>query len=113
MSDQHPPVLPVNRNAVISVVAGLLTLISFCIAVAPIPFTGYLCYPAAVVLGLVAFGTGLASLAQIRKSQEDGRSYALLGIWIGAIAVVASLCATTLGIVLVPKIVALVQQHIR
>ncbi len=113
MTDQSPPIVPVNRNAIISVVAGLLTLVSICIAVAPIPGTGYVCYPSAAVLGMVAFVTGLASLAQIRKSREDGRSYALVGIWIGAIAVVASLCAITLGIVLLPKVVELVRQYIK
>lgn len=107
----HPA--PVNRNAVISAVAGLLTLASFCTAVAPIPLTGYVCYPAAAVLGLVALSTGLASLAQIRKSKEDGRPYALLGIWIGSIAVLATLCATTLGVLLFPRVLALAHQYIK
>lgn len=113
MRDQYPRIVRVNRNAIISLGAGLLTLLSFCTAVAPIPLTGYVCYPGAVVLGMVALATGLTSLAQMRKSQEDGRSYALIGIWIGAIAVLASLCATTLGIVLLPKVVALIHQYIK
>ncbi len=102
-----------NRNAVISVVAGLLTLVSFCTAVAPIPLTGYVCYPAAVVLGLVALITGVMSLAQIGTTREEGRSYALIGISIGALAVIATLCATALGIALFPKVVALVHQYVK
>ncbi len=102
-----------NRNAVISVVAGLLTLLSLCTAVAPIPLTGYVCYPAAVLLGLVALITGVTSLAQIGASREDGRSYALIGISIGTLAVIAALCATALGIARFPKVVALVHRYVK
>ena len=110
MNHDMPPVAPVNRNAVISVIAGLLTLLSFCTAVAPIPLTGYVCYPAAVVLGLVALITGVRSLAQIRASREAGRAYAVIGISIGTLAVIATFCAAALGIVLFPKVVALIHQ---
>src|SRR5512140_430371 len=111
MNDTSAPLAPVNRNAIISVVAALLTLLSFCTAVAPIPLTGYVCFPMAAVLGLVAFITGLASLAQIRRSKEDGRFYALAGVSIGTLAVLATLCATALGVLFLPKIVALLHQY--
>ncbi len=113
MNPGTPPVAPMNRTAVISVVAGLLTLLSFCTAVAPIPLTGYICYPAAVMLGLVALITGVMSLAQIRATREEGRSYALVGISIGMLTVIAALCATALGIALFPKVVALVHRYVK
>jgi hypothetical protein len=113
MNGDSRPILPVNRNAVISLIAGIFTLLSLCTAVAPIPLTGYVCYPAAVLLGLVALLTGVTSLAQIRATKEDGRTYALIGIWIGGIAIVAAVCATALGFLLFPKIVALLQQYLK
>ncbi len=113
MTDEIPAVLPINRTAVISLIAAFLTLLSFCTAVAPIPFTGYVCYPAAALLGLIALLTGVTALWQIRTRNEDGRTYALLGVWIGGIAVVAALCATALGILLYPRIVSLIHQYLK
>ena len=113
MTNEVPPILPINRKAVISLIAGLLTLVSFCAAVAPIPFTGYICYPAAALLGLVALLTGLTSLAQIGTRQEEGRTYALIGVWIGGVAVAAALCATAFGILLYPRIVSLIHQYLK
>ncbi len=107
MNEQFPPAPPLNRSAVISLVAAVLTALSFCTAVAPIPFTGYLCYPAAVVFGLVALVSGAAALLQIRTTREQGRTHALIGIWVGAIAVVAAACAIGLGIALFPRVIAL------
>ncbi len=113
MVDQPSPATPVNRAAIMSAVAGFLTLLSFCTAVAPIPLTGWVCYPSAAVLGVVAVVTGITSLAQIRKSGQDGRPYALIGISIGGLSVLATLCATALGILFFPRIVAFLQQGIR
>ena len=113
MNDGSQPVLPLNCSAVISRVAAALTLLSFCTAVAPIPLTGYVCYPAAIVFGLVALVTGVTALVQIRRSREEGRTHALIGIWIGAIAVVATGCAVSIGVMLFPRVLALVQQHIK
>ena len=113
MTDEIPHALPINRNAIISMIAGLLSLLSFCIAVAPIPFTGYICYPGAAVLGLIALVTGVTALSQIKATTENGRAYALIGVGIGGIAVVAALCATALGILLYPKIVSLIHQYLK
>ncbi len=108
-----PPLVPVNRNAVISVIAAILTVASFCTAVAPIPFTGYVCYPAAAVLGLVALSTGLASLAQMCARKEDGRAYAWIGISIGVLTLMAVACAAALGIALFPQVVKFVHQVVQ
>ena len=106
--NQVPPLPAANRNAIISLVAALLTLFSFCIAVAPIPLTGYLCYPAAALLGLLSLLTGILALSQIKATKEDGRAYALIGVWVGGFALLASLCAIALGILLFPKVVVLI-----
>ena len=108
--NQVPPLPAVNRTAIISLVSALLTIFSFCIAVAPIPLTGYLCYPAAALLGLLSLLTGIIALSQIKATKEDGRTYALIGVWVGGLALLASLCAITLGILLFPKVVALIHQ---
>jgi hypothetical protein len=113
MIEIPPETVPVNRYAVASAIAAFFTLLSFCIAVAPIPFTGYVCYPSAAILGLVALGTGLASLAQLRSRNENGRGYALIGIWVGGLAGAASICAITIGILLFPKVVALIQHYLK
>ncbi len=105
-----PPPRPLNRTATISLLAASLTLFSFCIAVAPIPFTGYLCYPAAALLGIISLVTGILALSEIRATKEDGRTFALIGVWVGSLALLASLCAITLGILLFPKVVALIHQ---
>ncbi len=108
--DENHPRLPTNRNAIISMVSAILTLLSFCIAVAPIPLTGLVCYPAAAGLGLAALATGLASLRQIRSSGENGRAYALAGAWIGGLATLASLCAMALGLLWIPVIANFIRQ---
>ena len=101
-----------NRSALISVLAAALTVISFCVAVAPIPLTGWVCYPAAAALGLLALATGLAALAQLRSRKEEGRTYAWIGIWVGGLAFVASLCLISAGLVLMPKAWDLVRQYV-
>lgn len=86
-----------NRFAVYSLTAALLTLLSFCIGFAPfLPLTAGVCYPAAVLLGMVAVMTGFRALRQVRASGESGRWMALTGIWTGSLTILAVLCATTL-----------------
>src|SRR5512142_3120289 len=70
MNEPLPPTPPLNRNAAISLFAAILTVVSFCTAVAPIPLTGYVCYPGAVLFGLVAVVFGVMALVQIRSTQE-------------------------------------------
>ena len=110
MTIETSKIIPTNRNALISLIAAILTLLSFCIAVAPIPFTGYVCFPAAAIFGLVALVAGVTSLQQIRSSRENGRGYALIGVWIGGLAMVASACAIASGILLLPQIVNFIRQ---
>jgi len=102
-----------NRNALISIIAAILTVLSFCTAVAPVPFTGYVCYPAATILGLVALLTGLTSLGQIRDRKEHGRVYALVGAGVGGLTMLAALCATSVGILLFSRILSLFHQYLK
>jgi hypothetical protein len=75
-----------NRNAVISLIAAILPSISLWTAVAPVPFTGLLCYPAAAPLGLVALITGLNALRHMRSIGENGRMLATIGVGVGGLA---------------------------
>ncbi len=113
MSVPPPPSVPVNRYAAISLIAGALSVTSFCIAVAPIPFTGYVCFPATLLLGLVALLSGMTSLAQLRTRPENGRLYAVFGISIGAVTVLAATCATAVGVMLFPRLAGLFHQYVR
>lgn len=86
-----------NRLAAYSLIAALLTILSFCIGFAPfLPLTALVCYPAAVILGIISLVTGFRALRQMRISGESGRWMALAGIWVGSFAILAVLCATTL-----------------
>ncbi len=113
MITEPPGDIPTNRSALISLVAAILTLLSFCTAVVPIPFTGYVCFPATTIFGLVALIIGLISLWQIRSSRESGRGYALIGVGVGGLTILVALCATSVGILLFPKILNLFRQYLK
>ncbi len=93
--NNHPPP-PTNRLAQASAVAAVLALLSFCVGVAPIPMTAWLCYPSAVVLGIGAMLAGFKALGQLRNGAERGRRLALAGIWTGGAMIAAVICFTTL-----------------
>jgi hypothetical protein len=57
--------------------------------------TAWVCYPAAVLLGVIALVSGLSSLRQVRASGEKGRALAFIGIWAGVLSILAVICATT------------------
>ena len=90
--------LPTHRFAIISFVCALLTLFSFCVGVAPIPLTGWVCFPAAILFGLAALLTGLGALIQIRSGNHSGRWIALAGALLGGFTILATLCAILLTI---------------
>ncbi|HTP02109.1 MAG TPA: hypothetical protein VMJ64_12110 [Anaerolineales bacterium] len=106
MTEESTVLTRLNRPAVISLIAAFFTALSFCIAVAPIPFTGWFCYPAAAFLGTVALITGWAALIQLGHTAEAGRAYAVIGITVGALALLGSACAMALWITLLPHILA-------
>jgi hypothetical protein len=93
-----PSSAPTNRLSLISFLTAFLTVASFCIGFAPIPMTAWVCYPAAVLLGIAALLSGFTSLRQVRASGEKGRAMALIGIWTGILSILAVICAITLTI---------------
>ena len=81
-----------NRNAVISSIAGALTIVSFCLGVAPIPFTDIICYSISLLFAVLALALGFTALLQIRQSGESGRALAWIGISVGGLTMLAVLC---------------------
>lgn len=75
----------INKHAIISLILGILTLLSFCAGVMPIPLTGFVCFPASFVLGFVAVIYGLVSLNKMKKQNESGKPMAWIGIIVGGL----------------------------
>ena len=88
-----------NRLALVSFISATLTLLAFCVGFAPIPLTAWVCYPAAILLGVVDLLTGFKALRQVRTSGEKGRYLTYLAIWIGALTILGVLCFSTLSFV--------------
>lgn len=96
-----------NRLAIISVAAGSLSVLSLCVAVVPIPFTGYLCFPAATILAAMAVASGLISLFRIRSSGERGRTLAAGSIALGVLVLTAEICTGVVAIALWSRLAGL------
>jgi hypothetical protein len=99
-----------DRGAVISLATALLTLMAMCGGVVPVPLTGFVCFPAAAGFGIVALVTGLASLRRVSSSGEGGRTFALIGIAVGALSLVDVACLLALGIWLYPSLLDLLHR---
>ena len=109
MIETTPVPLP-NRKALTGFITAVLTLVSFCAGLAPIPFLSIICYPASFLLGFLSLVLGLSALRQIRQNGEDGRTLALIAAWTGGITILATLCMVTAGILLWPYISDSIQQ---
>jgi hypothetical protein len=83
---------PVNTQSILSLIFGVLTLLSFCTGLLPIPFTGILCFPVSLLLGILALIFGFISLNRIRRHNHSGRPMAWAGIVIGGIIFMCVLC---------------------
>jgi hypothetical protein len=99
-----------NRNAVLSSIAGALTIVSFCLGVAPIPFTDLICYSISLLFAMTALTLGFTSLLQIRQSRESGRGLAWIGISVGGLTMLAVLCIIAVIISFFPSLVLYLQQ---
>jgi hypothetical protein len=93
---------PFNSNSIISFMAAILTVVLFCIGLAPIPFTAFICDPIRLFAGTFALVTSMKALRQIRLTGESGRTLALISAWTGGVIILAMLCVLTLGILLFP-----------
>jgi hypothetical protein len=102
---------PLNRNSIISFIAAILTVISFCIGLAPIPFTAFICDPLSLIAGTFALVTGMKALRQIRQTGESGCTLALISAWTGGVIILTTLCVLTLGILLFPYFADFIKTH--
>ena len=91
-----------NRQALLSLIFSCLTLFSFCIGFAPIPFSSLVCYPSAVLFAVAALLTGGIGLYQIRRDGERGQVLAWIGLLSGALTLAAVFCFTALVLSLFP-----------
>ncbi|MBI5841546.1 MAG: DUF4190 domain-containing protein [Chloroflexi bacterium] len=93
---ESPPYSPTNTQSILSLIFGILTILTFCAGMVPIPFTGFICFPASIMAGLMALIFGTVSLNQIRRRGESGRPMAWTGIFIGGFTLFSLLCIVIL-----------------
>jgi len=79
------PIPPTNKHSIISLILGILTILTFCGGLAPIPFTGFICFPSSFILGVLAIIYGIIALNRTRRDNESGRPMAWIGILVGGI----------------------------
>jgi hypothetical protein len=91
-SNEEFTIPPINTQSILSLIFGVLTLLSFCTGLLPIPFTGILCFPISLLLGLLALIFGFISLDKIRRHNHSGRPLAWIGILIGGFIFRCVLC---------------------
>ena len=87
---------PVNKQSILSLVFGILTIVFFCMGLIPFPFTSLVCFPISVLFGILALIFGAISLNQIRRYNHSGRPMAWTGIVIGGFVFVCILCMVIL-----------------
>jgi uncharacterized membrane protein len=63
----------------------------------PVPFTGFICFPLSVMLGLLALIFGIISLNSISRHNHSGRPMAWMGITIGGFVFMCMLCMVILA----------------
>lgn len=96
---EYIPSPPTNSQALASFVFAILTPITFCAGVVPIPFTALICFPATFLFALLSFIMGLTALGQIRRRGESGGAFAWIGIVTGGLTLLVSICAVIAVIV--------------
>ena len=95
-TNEEPIYTPTNKQSILSLVFGILTIVFFCMGWFPIPFSGLLCFPVSVLFGIFALLFGAISLNQIRKHNHSGHPMAWMGIMIGGFVFVCMLCMVIL-----------------
>jgi len=83
---------PNNHHSILSLVFGILTVVSFCTGMVPLPFTGFICFPTSFLFGTLALVFGAISLNQIRRRNESGSSMAWTGIILGGAIFLCLMC---------------------
>ncbi|MBK8781037.1 MAG: DUF4190 domain-containing protein [Anaerolineales bacterium] len=91
--NEATPISSTNKHSIISLVLGILTIVTFCGGVIiPIPFTSFICAPVSFLMGLLALIYGTISLNRIRKHHEAGSPMAWIGILSGGFIFLCILC---------------------
>jgi uncharacterized membrane protein HdeD (DUF308 family) len=83
---------PLNNQSILSLVFGILTILSFCGGIFPLPLTGFVCFPASFLFGILALVFGILSLNRIRKQKEAGSSMAWAGIILSGLVFLCLIC---------------------
>jgi hypothetical protein len=83
---------PINNQSILSLVFGILTIVSFCTGMFPVPFTGFICFPTSFLLGILALVFGAVSLNRIRRQNESGSPMAWMGIILGGVIFLCVMC---------------------
>jgi hypothetical protein len=86
-----------DRDASISLASGLLALAAVCVAIMPVPFTGYICFPAAVILAALAGVYSVRALRRFRVLTGNDRAMSFAGL----IAGTATLALTVASVILI------------
>jgi len=79
-----PPATKTNVLTIVSLVGGILGLISMCIGI--VPFLGYVCLGLGGLFAVIALITGFLGMSQANKNAEKGRGMAITGIILSVIA---------------------------
>jgi hypothetical protein len=82
----------INSQSVLSFVFGVLTAFSLCVGAVPIPFTGFICFPASFLFAILALVFGVVSLPRIRNRNRSSRLMSWTGIMIGGFILLCILC---------------------
>ena len=81
-----------NNQSILSLVFGILTILSFCTGMIPFPLTGFICFPTSLLFGILALVLGAISLNQIRRQNESGSPMAWVGIILGGVVFLCLMC---------------------
>ncbi len=90
-----------NVLSIISLVTGILGLVSMCLSI--IPILGWFCIAAGSLLSIAALVTGFIGMNKIKQTGEKGRGMAITGIVLGALGVLG-ICVVVILNIAAPSI---------
>ncbi len=112
MTPEFVPISSFNRKALLGFVLSILAILALCAGLLPLPLTALICYPPGFILAIAALTLGFIALRETKTDGTNGRSLALVAVWVGGITIVAMLCLVTASILLFPYISDFIQQGI-
>jgi hypothetical protein len=83
---------PANNHSILSLVFGILTILSFCTGMIPFPLTSLICFPSSFLFGILALVFGTISLNRIHRQNESGSPMAWIGIILGGVVFLCVIC---------------------